>query len=154
MGLRNQFINNLVFPSWACAAGLNNHNISLHLCICIRIPVDLREHLELHLLCDPISDLIEISIQQLQNFCSLYLRLLSYGSPETCKNLCQVKLHNGPVMQHLGVCGITSWSVTVHQILQYDSVVNMSGYRYCVSDGKCRRSDRINALFSYSTSCM
>ena len=25
MGLRKQFINNFVFPTWACAAGFNNN---------------------------------------------------------------------------------------------------------------------------------
>ena len=27
VGLRKQFINNIVFPTWACAAGFNNNNI-------------------------------------------------------------------------------------------------------------------------------
>ena len=26
MGLRKQFMNNFVFPTWACAAGFNNNN--------------------------------------------------------------------------------------------------------------------------------
>ena len=26
VGLRKQFINNFVFPTWACAAGFNNNN--------------------------------------------------------------------------------------------------------------------------------
>ena len=26
VGLRKQFINNIVFPTWACAAGFNNNN--------------------------------------------------------------------------------------------------------------------------------
>ena len=26
MGLRKQFVNNFVFPTWACAAGFNNNN--------------------------------------------------------------------------------------------------------------------------------
>ena len=26
VGLRTQFINNFVFPTWACAAGFNNNN--------------------------------------------------------------------------------------------------------------------------------
>ena len=26
LGLRKQFIQNIVFPSWACAAGFNNNN--------------------------------------------------------------------------------------------------------------------------------
>ena len=26
MGLHKQFINNVIFPTWACAAGFNNNN--------------------------------------------------------------------------------------------------------------------------------
>ena len=30
VGLRKQFINNFVFPTWACAAGFNNNNNNIN----------------------------------------------------------------------------------------------------------------------------